>query len=52
VSQNYKEAADWFTGAANQGHVEAKRNLSIMYLKGLGVPQDFNKAMELISEAN
>ena len=50
VSQDYEQAAEWFTKAAEQGYAEAQYNLGVMYDFGQGVPQDYNEAGELISK--
>ena len=41
VSQDYKEAAQWFRLAAKQGHPDAQLNLGILYAEGAGVPQNY-----------
>lgn len=45
VSQNYKEAAKWYTKAAEQGNVNAQFNLGIMYHTGVGVAHDYKQAV-------
>ena len=39
--KDYKEAVKWYRLSAEQGHAFAQSNLGQMYLKGLGVPQDY-----------
>lgn len=41
TSQNLREAARLFAQAANAGHGPAMANLSMMYFKGQGLPQDY-----------
>ena len=48
---NYGIAFANFTKAAELGHVEAHRQLSIMYELGLGVEQDEGKAIHHLEEA-
>lgn len=43
---NRKEAAKWFRLAAEQGHSDAQWNLSVMYERGDGVPQDAAESMK------
>lgn len=40
VIQDYKEAAKWYTKAAEQGNAKAQFNLALMYANGEGVIQD------------
>ena len=40
VAQDYKEAAKWYTQAAENGNTDAQRNLGTMYYMGHGVAQD------------
>ncbi len=44
VVHDEKEAARWFTKAAEHGNVVAQSKLGSLYWSGRGVPQDFNKA--------
>ncbi len=44
VSRDEKEAARWFTKAAEGGSIVAQSKLGSLYWSGRGVPQDFNKA--------
>jgi TPR repeat protein len=47
-----KRAADWYRLAADQGHVEAQVALGKCYLEGLGVPQDYEKAVRWFESAS
>jgi len=51
LEPDQKEAARWFTLAANQGLVEAQCNLGIAYLFGKGVAKDYNQAAEWFRKA-
>jgi TPR repeat protein/putative methionine-R-sulfoxide reductase with GAF domain len=44
ISHDEKEAARWFTKAAEHGNIVAQSKLGSLYWSGRGVPQDFNKA--------
>ena len=44
VTQNFQEAADWYTKAAESGHSGAQGVLGGLHAVGLGVPQDFGEA--------
>ena len=44
VKQDEKEAARWFTRAAEHGNVSAQSKLGSLYLSGRGVPQDPHQA--------
>lgn len=46
-----QEAKRWFEKAAAQGVVKAKGELGHLYLEGVGVLQDFDKARSLLEEA-
>lgn len=46
-----KEAAQWFTMAADQGNLNGMFNLASMYKMGLGVEQDYEKAFVLFKES-
>ncbi len=41
VPQDYAKAAEWFREAAEQGHLNARFNLALMYGDGQGVPKDY-----------
>jgi hypothetical protein len=45
MRRNYTEAAKWYGKAADRDHVHAQSSLGLLYVKGLGVPQDYSKAM-------
>ena len=51
VPQNYKQAIDWFTKAAEQGDAGAQFNLGNMYGKGEGVSQDTKQAIVWFTKA-
>jgi TPR repeat protein len=53
VAQDYTQAAQCYTEAAEQGHSLAQLNLAALYAQGLGVTRDETKAlMWLIKAAN
>lgn len=52
VDVNYQEAARWYQLAADQGYAEAKQELGYLYERGLGVPKDELKALNLQREAS
>ena len=52
VDVNYQEAARWYQMAADQGYTEAKQELGYLYERGLGVPKDELKALNLQREAS
>ncbi len=41
VSQDYTEAVNWYTKAAEQGWTDAQLNLGLMYAYGRGMPTNF-----------
>ncbi|WP_341889367.1 DUF6396 domain-containing protein [Variovorax sp. YR752] len=45
-----EKAAQLWTRAAGKGHWKAQLNLAGLYLQGLGVPQDADKALELTED--
>lgn len=45
VVQNAREAAYWFTHAAELGHVEAQYRIGVAHLSGLGAPKDLARAL-------
>ena len=51
VPQDYKEAAKWFTKAAEQGYANAQYSLGVMYSIGDGVPQDYKEAVKWFTKA-
>lgn len=46
--KDFKEAAKWWTTAAEQGDLGSLANLSQVYREGLGVPRNPQKALELL----
>jgi uncharacterized caspase-like protein len=48
---DYQSAALWFQRAADLGSARAKQNLGHLYERGLGVPIDVEKALNLYREA-
>ncbi len=44
VSQDYKEALNWWHKAAEQGLAEAQNNIGFMYQNGKGVQRDYKEA--------
>ena len=51
VPEQVVKAAEWYTKAAEQGHVEAQFNIGVLYVNGIGVQLDFAKAGEWFSKA-
>jgi len=51
VTQNYKEAAEWFHRAAELGNSTAQYNLGVMYDNGQGVVQDYKEAAKWYRKA-
>ncbi|CDG86670.1 tetratricopeptide repeat protein [Xenorhabdus bovienii] len=51
VQQDYKEAAKWYTQAAQQGHAEAQFSIGYFYMEGLGVPQNYTTAVKWYQKA-
>jgi hypothetical protein len=51
VRQNYTEAFNWFSLAAEQGHTKAICNLAAMYASGVGTRKNIKKAKDLSLEA-
>lgn len=51
IPSNFTEAARWYALAAEKGHVTATRALGLLYLKGMGIPQSVEKAIQLLSNA-
>ena len=45
------QAFSWYQQAAELGHNEARIELAVCYLKGIGTRRDGNKALELIQKA-
>jgi putative methionine-R-sulfoxide reductase with GAF domain len=44
VSQDYREAMDWFRQSAEQGNVRARGKMAALFWAGRGVPRDYSKA--------
>ena len=51
VRKNMKQAARWFTKAAEQGNVGSQAFLGLMYSEGQGVPQDYKQAVKWHTKA-
>src|SRR3569623_418123 len=49
--QDYREAAHWFSLAAENDDGYAELNLGVMYEKGWGVPQNLQRAKQLYARA-
>ncbi|KAF9141962.1 hypothetical protein BGX30_003717 [Mortierella sp. GBA39] len=47
----YEHAVRWFFKAALRGDAEGQRHVGEMFMKGLGVPQDYKAAMYWLNEA-
>ncbi|MEO1840644.1 MAG: tetratricopeptide repeat protein, partial [Pseudomonadota bacterium] len=45
VVQNVREAAYWFTHAAELGHTGAQYRIGVIHLSGLGAPKDLARAL-------
>jgi len=46
VPINYRQAADWYRRAADQGHADALFSLGVIYENGTGVQQDYKQAVQ------
>ena len=46
VTQDYKEAMEWYRRSADQGFAIAQSNLGVMYANGQGVTQDYKAAVK------
>jgi TPR repeat protein len=51
VVQNYAEAAMWYQRSIDSGGYSGQRGLAALYERGLGIPQDINRALELYYDA-
>lgn len=51
IETNYVEAERWFRIASDGGYAPADYNLGKMYLEGLGVPKDIDKAILLLQRS-
>ena len=49
--QDFKQAAFWFTKAANQGHAKSQNRLGFLYEKGRGVTKDYKRAVYWYTKA-
>jgi len=45
VTQDDREAVEWFRSAAEQGHTHAQSSLAVMYRHGRGVTQNYSEAV-------
>jgi hypothetical protein len=52
VKYNSSAALFWFKKAEVGGEVWAKMQIGFMYLTGLGVPQDYKKALKILEDAS
>lgn len=52
ANKNYEESVKWIIKAADQGNAGAKFNLGGYYALGIGVPQDFEKALNCFAVNN
>jgi len=50
-NKDYKNAAEYFRKAAEDGHADAQFNLGILYIKGLGVPKNNEDALRWLGKA-
>lgn len=46
---NYQKAVELYSKEAHLGDSKAQYNLGVMYAKGQGTKQDYNKAVEMVS---
>ncbi len=51
VPKDASKAAEWFSKAADQGYLPARRELGILLASGEGIQQDFDRALQYLSEA-
>ena len=52
VPQDYKQAVNWYTKAAEQGEAQSQHNLGFIYNNGQeGVPQDYKQAVKWLTKA-
>jgi len=49
--KDFKNAAEYFRKAAEDGHTDAQCNLGVLYAKGLGVPKDMKDALRWLLKA-
>jgi len=50
VKPDFNKAADWYSKAANAGHLGAMNNLAALYFDGKGVERNYTKAGELYKQ--
>jgi|GEM_PF-5056022 len=50
-AKNSQKALEWYLKAAEQEYDFAQNNLGLIYLHGLGIPQDYKEAFKWISKA-
>ncbi|MBU5679197.1 serine/threonine-protein kinase [Blautia sp. MSJ-9] len=51
TKEDDEEAASWYEKAVEEGDISAMNNLAYMYECGVGVSQDYEKALELYKQA-
>jgi len=51
VTQDYKQAIEWYTKSAEQGYARAQCNLGYMYDNGEGVTQDYKQAFKWLTKS-
>ena len=51
MSRDYRQAAQWFTKAAAQGHARGRYWLGVCLEKGQGLKKDLKRAEELYRQA-
>ncbi|WEE01003.1 tetratricopeptide repeat protein [Taylorella equigenitalis] len=49
--QKYEEAFEYLKPAADQGQVQAQVAVGVMYLKGLGVPKNYDEATKYFEKS-
>ena len=47
---HYERAAEWYEKAARAAYADGMAHLGILYYTGKGVPQSFEKAVELFKQ--
>lgn len=50
-TQDFRQAAYWFSQAAEKGHTGAQVDLALLYMDGLGVPKNDKVAQDLLEHA-
>jgi len=51
LNRDIKKAVQWYTSAAEQGHIEAKVTLGMMYAEGKELPKDWQRAVRWYTKA-